>query len=180
MPHVTTAKIVSRDVIFAVDSARLGSIMHLLGWHAHCCSLNIYHFVSGKFNMKIAITSQNRKTITEHAGMCRKFWVYDVQNMAVISKNMIELEKEQSFHEVAHANAAAPHPLDGIALLIAGGVGRGLQSRLAQRGVQVLVTTATDPDQAVADWLKGKLAISTLPAHDCDHDAGHHGQHVHE
>lgn len=125
--------------------------------------------------MKIAITSQNRKTITEHAGMCRKFWVYEVQDQFVVGKSLVELEKEQSFHEVAHADSAAPHPLDGISLLIAGGAGQGLQNRLAQRGVQVVVTTATDPDQAVVDWLKGELALSSEPPHNCDHDGDHHG-----
>jgi len=129
--------------------------------------------------MKIAITSQNRKTITEHAGMCRKFWVYEVQDQFVVGKSLVELEKEQSFHEVAHADKAAPHPLDGISLLIAGGAGQGLKNRLAQRGVQVVVTTVTDPDQAVVDWLKGELALSSEPPHDCDHDGHHHGQHAH-
>jgi len=129
--------------------------------------------------MKIAITSQNRKTITEHAGMCRKFWVYEVHDQSVVGKTLVELDKEQSFHEVAHADSAAPHPLDGISLLIAGGAGRGLQNRLAQRGIEVIVTTATDPDQAVADWLKGALALCTEPPHDCDHDAHQHGVHAH-
>jgi len=126
--------------------------------------------------MKIAITSQNRKTITEHAGICRKFWVYEVQDQVVVGKDLVELEKEQSFHEVAHADRIDPHPLDGISLLIAGGAGQGLQNRLAQRGVQVVVTTATDPDQAMADWLKGELALCTAPPHDCDHDGHHHGR----
>lgn len=127
--------------------------------------------------MKIAITSQNRKTITEHAGMCRKFWVYEVQSQSVVSKVMVELEKDQSFHELAHSDHVAPHPLDGVALLITNGAGRGLQLRLAQRGTEVLVTTATDPDQAVAAWLKGDLALSAEPAHECDHGAGHHLHH---
>ena len=29
--------------------------------------------------MQIAVTSQNRKTVTEHAGKCRKFWIYDIK-----------------------------------------------------------------------------------------------------
>ncbi len=124
--------------------------------------------------MKIAVTSQNRKTITEHAGMCRKFWVYEVQNQTVAGKNLLELEKEQSLHEMAHADRAATHPLDGVAILIAGSAGRGLRDRMAQRGVQVLVTTTTDPDQAVADWLAGRLALSTEPPHDCDEHHNHH------
>jgi predicted Fe-Mo cluster-binding NifX family protein len=30
--------------------------------------------------MKIAVTSQNRREITEHAGRCRRFWVFDVED----------------------------------------------------------------------------------------------------
>ncbi|HAN73627.1 MAG TPA: dinitrogenase iron-molybdenum cofactor biosynthesis protein, partial [Planktothrix sp. UBA8402] len=26
--------------------------------------------------MKIAVTSQNKTSITEHSGHCRKFWIY--------------------------------------------------------------------------------------------------------
>ena len=107
--------------------------------------------------MKIAITSQNRKTITEHAGMCRKFWVYEVQDQSVVAKNLVELEKEQSFHEVAHTDNAAPHPLDGIALLIAGGAGRGLQTRLAQRGISHKWRRAiTAPDWAGQGFTVGR------------------------
>jgi len=132
--------------------------------------------------MKIAITSQNRKTITEHAGMCRKFWVYDIQNQQIVSKALLELDKEHSFHESAHAvGPQAAHPLDGADVLIAGSAGSGLQVRLGKRGIQVLVTTETDPDQAVAAWLAGKLPLVTTPPHDCDshHGDGHEHHHDH-
>ncbi len=52
--------------------------------------------------MKIAVTSQNRKTITEHAGKCRKFWVYEVIGQQIHSKQLIELPIDQSFHEHDH------------------------------------------------------------------------------
>jgi predicted Fe-Mo cluster-binding NifX family protein len=38
--------------------------------------------------MKIAVTSQNRKTITSHAGKCRKFWVYEVEDNVACGKNI--------------------------------------------------------------------------------------------
>lgn len=123
--------------------------------------------------MKIAVTSQNRKTITEHAGKCRKFWVYDIHNRQIAGKALLELPLEQSFHESAHAaGPQAAHPLDGTCLLIAASAGRGLQTRLAQKGIQVAVTTETDPDRAVTAWLNGTLPLVTGPAHDCD---SHHG-----
>ena len=132
--------------------------------------------------MKIAVTSQNRKTITEHAGKCRKFWVYDIQNEQVTGKELLELPLEQSFHESAQtAGPQAAHPLDGTSLLIAASAGRGLQVRLGQKGIQVAVTTEIDPDRAVAAWLNGTLPLVTEPPHDCDshhdHDHGHHHHH---
>jgi hypothetical protein len=38
------------------------------------------HLSTRRIEMKIAVTSQNRKTITSHAGKCRKFWVYEVED----------------------------------------------------------------------------------------------------
>lgn len=56
--------------------------------------------------MKIAVTSQNRKTVTGHAGRCLKFWVYDTVGAEVRSKTLLELPIEQSFH----TTHGAPHP----------------------------------------------------------------------
>ncbi len=41
--------------------------------------------------MKIAVTSQNRKTITGHAGKCRKFWLYKVGQQQVLGKQVLQL-----------------------------------------------------------------------------------------
>jgi predicted Fe-Mo cluster-binding NifX family protein len=133
-----------------------------------------------RIEMKIAVTSQNRKTITHHAGRCRKFWVYEIENNCVQSKKLLELPISQSFHASDHD---APHPLDGIKLLITGGLGLGLQHRLQQRGIIALATSETDPDSAVAAWLAGSLIEELPDAHDGleygqshDHSRGHsHG-----
>lgn len=123
--------------------------------------------------MKIAVTSQNRKTITSHAGKCRKFWVYEVEDNSVRDKHLLELLLSQSFHECNHN---APHPLDGIKLLISGSLGLGLQHRLEQKGIVALATAETDPDSAVAAWLSGSLVELPPDAHD-GHEYGEgHGQ----
>ncbi len=129
--------------------------------------------------MKIAVTSQNRKTITEHAGKCRKFWVYDITQQQIAGKELLELPLAQSFHESAQTSGPqAAHPLDGITVLLAGSAGQGLKNRLAQKGIQTLVTTETDPDQAVAAWLNGTLAL-VQTTHECDHDHDGHALHHH-
>ena len=128
-------------------------------------------------DIKIAVTSQNRKTITGHAGKCRKFWIYEVAGGEVRTKYLLELPIEQSFHE---SNHAAPHPLDGVNVLICGGLGSGLQNRLKQKGLLAVATEETDPDQAVAAWLAGCLVELAPDAHDGhEHGQGHgHGQTV--
>lgn len=116
--------------------------------------------------MKIAITSQNRREITEHAGRCRKFWVYDVENGHTTGKTLLELPKEQAFHE---SDPHQPHPLDDISVLISGGMGQGMVRRLAAKGIVGIVTAEKDPDAAISAWLNGKLH-SQGAGEGCHHD----------
>jgi len=119
--------------------------------------------------MKIAVTSQDRNTITAHAGMCRRFWIYAVADgQQSGAKTLLELSKEQSLHE---RHGAGPHPLDAVDVLITGGMGSGLADRLAHRGIQALVTSETDPDRAIAAFVAGRL--ETLAAQ-CREGHGHH------
>ena len=120
--------------------------------------------------MKIAVTSQNRRTITEHAGKCRKFWVYDIEQGQVTGRTLLELPIEQSFHE---SSPHEPHPLDAVQVLITGSMGPGLQRRLTAKGITALMTSETDPDQAVAAYLQGTLEVG---AGSCDHGT-HQNQH---
>ena len=112
--------------------------------------------------MKIAVTSQNRRTITEHAGKCRKFWIYEVEDGQIASKALLELPIEQSFHE---SSPRESHPLDAVQVLIAGSMGSGLSHRLAAKGIAALITSETDPDRAVITYLDGSLAIRSPKPH---------------
>ena len=116
--------------------------------------------------MKIAVASQNRREITEHAGRCRKFWIYDIDNGTIANKELLELAKEQSFHDSIPYEASA---LDDMQVLIAGGMGTGLVRRLVSMDIEPLITTETNPDKAVEDYLKG--ALITRPAE--PHEHGH-------
>ncbi|RTE65662.1 nitrogen fixation protein [Amphritea opalescens] len=100
--------------------------------------------------MKIAITSQNRKTVTPHAGVCRNFWVFTINDQQITDKTLLELTKEQSFH---NSEPLAAHPLDGIDVLLTGGMGAGLPKRLARQGIEALVTPESDPTEAVSCYL---------------------------
>lgn len=120
--------------------------------------------------MKIAVTSQNRKTITSHAGKCRKFWIFNIENKAIVSKELLELPKEQCFHE---SPKHEPHPLDNIQVFITGGMGQGMVSRLARKEIKGLVTEETDPENAVLLYLKDSLTTKEPEMH-------HHHDHSHD
>ena len=127
--------------------------------------------------MKIAVTSQNRREITEHAGRCRNFWVFDVEDGRVAGRNLLELPKEASFHD---SSSHAVHPLDGVDVLISGGMGSGLQARLARKGIEAVVTPEKDPDRAVSLWLTHSLACAEPHAHAQGADHGLDLDHDHE
>jgi predicted Fe-Mo cluster-binding NifX family protein len=117
--------------------------------------------------MKIAVTSQNRKNITEHAGRCRKFWVFSVEDKKIVDRQLLELPKEQAFHD---SSPHADHPLDDIDILIAGGMGQGLMRRLERKGIASLVTAEDDPETAVSLYLSGTLASEQPRRHCHGHD----------
>jgi predicted Fe-Mo cluster-binding NifX family protein len=115
--------------------------------------------------MKIAVTSQNRKNVTEHAGRCRKFWIFTVDGDAITERQLLELPKEQSFHD---SSPHEPHPLDEMDVLISGGMGQGLFGRLERKGIKGVVTNENDPETAVRSYLDG--ALGTEPP--CSHRHG--------
>lgn len=104
--------------------------------------------------MKIAVASQDRRHITGHTGRCHKFLIYQVANGKILSKELLELPTELSFHRTSPQE---PHPLDDVAVMITGGIGQGLARRLANKGIMSVITTRTDPDGAVSAYLNGHL-----------------------
>ena len=131
--------------------------------------------------MKIAVCSQNRKEVTGHAGRCRKFWIYEIEDKAVKNKDLLELPIEQSLHEMNHnpvTDAHFVHPAYDADVLIAGGMGPGLVNRLQMNGTRGIITPEKDPDKAVDLFLNDALPTEEPHAH--GHGHGHeHGHHHH-
>lgn len=132
----------------------------------HSAAVETPDFCDADAVFRVAVCSQNRKTVTEHAGKCRKFWIYEIRQGQVGGRTLLELPIEQAFHSAEPGQA---HPLDDVDVLISASMGGGLKQRLADRGIQGFVTTETDPDLAVAALLAGDLATS---GHGC---GGHSG-----
>ena len=108
--------------------------------------------------MRIAVTSRNFRTITPHAGMTRRFLVYEAERGgAPVEIDRLDLPKELAIHEYGDRG---PHPLDGVDAVIAGSAGAGFIRHMAARGVKAVATSETDPVTAVAGYLAGTLPLA--------------------
>jgi len=119
--------------------------------------------------MKIAITSQNFRTITGHGGKARRFSLFDVQSPDEITEiGRLDLPIEMAMHGFDDRNQ---HPLDGTDLLITGSAGDGFVMRMARRGIHVVRTGETDPLEAIRGCYYGTLKPPVPHDHDHGHDA---------
>lgn len=98
--------------------------------------------------MRIAVTSQNFKTITGHAGKSRRFLIYDLEpGTDPIEVERLDLPKEMSLHEYHGLD----HPLyqHQLNAVLTGGAGENFIQRMARDGIQVFTTSETDIAAAI-------------------------------
>ena len=145
--------------------------------------------------MRIAIASQNFRTITGHAGKTRRFLLFEaLPDTPAQEIGRIDLPKEMALHGFSDAE---PHPLDTVDALIVGSAGEGFVRRMARRGVRVLLTSETDPLRAATALVAGTLTppmpeLHAAPVqghgaegscgcggHGHGHGHGHHHDHDH-
>ncbi len=124
--------------------------------------------------MKIAVSSQNFRTVTAHAGKARRFIVFDLATPCTPREvERLDLPRELALHEYRGLD----HPLFAMDAVITGGAGDGFVRRLGARGIEVVLTGETDPLQAVHDYVAG-IVKPPLP-HEHDHGHGHAHAHGH-
>jgi hypothetical protein len=119
--------------------------------------------------MKIAVTSQNFRTITQHAGKARRFLIFE-RNPATGRAQAIarlDLPKTMSMREFRGAD----HPIFEMDYLITGGCQQAFSRRLASAGVEVVVTGEQDPLTAVTALIEGTPLPPPLPADPTPHQA---------
>ncbi len=105
--------------------------------------------------MKIAVTSQNFRTVTGHAGKSRRFLLYEVVDGETREVGRLDLPLGMAFHDF---HGDGPHPVDGVDLIITAGCGGGFARRLAARGIAVAITSLEEPLAAVGAYIDGDLA----------------------
>lgn len=66
--------------------------------------------------MKVAVTSQNFRTVTGHAGKTWRFLVYEAEGAKVREVRRLDLPREQSFHELSARRGDPAYLKSGVAL----------------------------------------------------------------
>jgi predicted Fe-Mo cluster-binding NifX family protein len=131
--------------------------------------------------MKIAVTSQNFRTVTGHAGHARRFLIFDAEpGYEPLEVEQLLLPKELVMHEF---RGDGPHPVDGVEVILSAGFGEGFAQRMAARGIIAVRTEKTDPAAAVTHYLECLAAGLDLPTGatcDCGHDHSHGHAHDHD
>jgi len=110
--------------------------------------------------MNIAVTSQNFRTITGHAGKTRRFLVFNGTTEGEwLETDRLDLPKDMSMHEFKGGS----HPVDAFDVLITERCGDGFIRKMSNRGIIVITTSETDPAKAVKTYAAGEPLAAAEP-----------------
>lgn len=126
--------------------------------------------------MRIAISSQNRRSISAHAGKTRRFLIYDLAPGAVATEvEQLDLPAGMTVHEY-HGD---DHPLyrRGLDAIVTGGAGERFIERMARQGIRVIATSETDIPTVLAALGAGGELPPAAPHVSADHHAPGHDPH---
>ena len=116
--------------------------------------------------MRVAVTYDTNGEIFQHFGRTELFKVYDIENGAIVSS------------EVVGTNGQGHGALAGVLsalkadVLICGGIGGGAQAALAAAGIRLCGGVMGSADDAAAAFAAGRLAFD--PDVCCSHHGHHH------
>jgi predicted Fe-Mo cluster-binding NifX family protein len=106
--------------------------------------------------------------IFQHFGHTQQFKVYEVENGAVVSSEVVDTNGS------GHGALAGLLSSMQVNVLICGGIGGGAQMALASAGIKLYGGIAGEADEAVAALLAGNLDYN--PAPNCNHHDHHYGE----
>ena len=109
--------------------------------------------------LKVAVTVQNRKTISSHAGACRNYFIYTINDDNTYEKELLELAKNETLRYTFHDDKSEnpQNKIFNMDVILTGGIGLGGVKRLAAKKVTALIIKETEPDIAIEKFLNKTL-----------------------
>jgi predicted Fe-Mo cluster-binding NifX family protein len=121
--------------------------------------------------MKIAVPTKENNQIDDHFGHCAFYTIFSISEDNQVMAETI-LESPQGCG--CKSNIAADLAKMDVRVMLAGGIGEGAISKLAQQNIQVIRNCKGEVHSLVEEYLAGKLqdggASCVSHAH---HEAGH-------
>lgn len=115
--------------------------------------------------MKIAVTYEQGR-IFQHFGHTEQFKIYEINDKEIINSAVIDTAGS------GHGALAGFLLSNNVDALICGGIGGGAQTALAEAGIQLFGGVSGNADQAVKNYIAGKLHYN--PNVMCSHHGDHH------
>lgn len=116
--------------------------------------------------MRIGVTYEKGE-IFQHFGHTKQFKLYDVKN-GKIEKTEVVLTNGQG-----HGALSSFLKQLNVEVLICGGMGAGAKNALSDAGIQIYGGVSGSSDEAVSNYIAGKLSFDT-DAHCTHHEHEHH------
>lgn len=159
------------DALVNGKALRMGGGPVLLPATLHCISRSASNQKESTL-MKIAIPTDDEKTISPHFGQAGGFVVLTVENGKITGRQTRRrehgCEKHGDGHEHEHQHEHAGHNCGALVemisdcgMVLVGRMGGGLYRRLQAAGVRTVFTEMTDVEEAVRSLLEGSLSEST-------------------
>ena len=116
----------------------------------------------------VAITSQNKKTVTKHAGECKNYLIYTIEEYKVTNKIILELQENETLKYTFHIdqNENPKNSLFDVDIILTRSIGRGGVNRLAKQNVIAYIIEEKDPEMAIEKLIKGTLEAITPVSHE--------------
>ena len=116
--------------------------------------------------IRIAVAYQNGE-VWQHFGRTESFKFYDVKGGQIIDSQVFSTNGE------GHGALAQFLAVNQVSVVICGGIGMPMMSRINSYGLKVCPGVTGDADEAVRKYLAGKLEINESAIHEgCHHN--HH------
>ncbi len=130
--------------------------------------------------MKIAVVTDDHNTISAHFGRAVYYEIFTISDGKVTGRESLAKPSHNQFADEPHDEPEFKHgegpaaesrharmftPILDCQVLLAGGMGQGAYTSLIITGIHPILTDIRDIEQAVRDYLDGKLVNHTERLH---------------
>jgi len=104
--------------------------------------------------MKVAIPTNDGKTVADHFGRARCFWIAEVDKGVVLSEQLLENSDIDHGHG---DHRGLLEILKGVDIVVCANLGMRIYSDLVSSGIPIYMTGSGEIGQSIQDILQGNL-----------------------